>query len=172
MLNLKTKFIAIALLGLLVSPAFGSVTLVAPVAPSGPLGFKDWKANRVGEAKSNLEKLQIELDPNLPTAPGKAQVQSAKVPGRVQKVVRADSRLTQAQTNLEIAQELSAHDYFVLYLSQLKAETDIQEAAKKLDPSEVAEIMIGIKKQLSSESTIVAPPLVTPTPSQRTSKYP
>lgn len=173
MTNLKTKFIAIALLGLLVSPAFGSVAPNANAQASGPMGFKDWKANRVAEAKANLEKIQVELDPNLPTAPGKAQVQAAKAPGRVQKVVRADSRLTQALTNLEIAQELGAHDYFVLYLSQLKSESDIQEASKKLDPSEVAEIMIGIKKQLSSESVpVLAPPMVTPTPGQKTSKYP
>lgn len=163
MQNLKTRLFAIAILGLFVSPAFGSVDAI---------GFKDWKASRVNEAKTNLEKLQFELDPNLPAAQARAQVPSAKAPGRVQKAVRADSRLAQAQTNLEIAQELGAYDYFVLYLSQLKSETDIQEAAKKLDPSEVAEIMIGIKKQLSSESTIVAPPMVTPTPGQRTSKYP
>ncbi len=168
MLSLKTKFIAITLLGLLVSPAFGSV---AP-ALSGPLGFKDWKISRVAEAKANLEKLQFELDPNLPTAQAKAQVQSAKVPGRVQKPVRADSRIAQAQTNLEIAQELSAHDYFVLYLSQLKSEADIQEAAKRLDPSEVAEIMIGIKKQLSSEAPSETIPLGSPTPGQKTSRFP
>lgn len=158
---MKTKFIAITILSLLVSPAFGAVE-----------GFKDWKTSRINEAKTELEKLQIELDPNLPTAQAKAQVASAKVPGRVQKTVRADSRITQAQTNLEIAQELSAHDYFVLYLSQLKSESDIQEAAKKLDPSEVAEIMIGIKKQLSSEAPADSAPVGSPTPSQRTSKFP
>jgi hypothetical protein len=172
MLNLKTKFILIAVLSLLVNPAFGSVAPIAMPSASGPLGFKDWKISRIAEARSNLEKLQIELDPNLPTAQAKAQVQAAKVPGRVQKVVRADSRITQAQTNLEIAQELSAHDYFVLYLSQLKSEADIQEAAKKLDPSEFAEIMIGIKKQLSSEAPSEAIPLSSPTPGQKTSRFP
>ncbi len=165
-MNLKTKarniVSAISLLSLLASPAFGAVE-----------GFKDWKASRILEAKTALEKIQVELDPSLPTAQAKAQVSAAKAPGRVQKTVRADSRLTQAQTSLEIAQELGAHDYFVLYLSQLKSETDIQEAAKKLDPSEVAEIMIGIKKQLSSESIpVLSPPMVTPTPAQKTSKYP
>ena len=164
MMNPKSKFIAIALLALLVSPAFGSVA---------PLGFKEWKTSRVEEARSALDKIQMELDPNLPAAQAKAHIPAAKAPGRVQKVGRADSRLTQAQTNLEIAQELGAHDYFVLYLSHLNSEADIQEASKKLDPSEVAEIMIGIKKQLSSESIpVLAPPMVTPTPSQKTSKYP
>jgi hypothetical protein len=178
MKNLKTKtgtkVLAIALFSLLVSPAFGAVAPTA-AAIGGPLGFKDWKANRVSEARASLEKLQVELDPNLPTAQARAQVQAAKAPGRVQKTVRTDSRLAQAQTNFEIAQELGAHDYFVLYLSQLKSENDIQEAAKKLDPSEVAEIMIGIKKQLSSEATSAEPsnPIATPTPGiQRTSRNP
>ena len=89
MKNLKSKArnlaSAIALLCLLTSPAFGAVAPTA-AAPSAPLGFKDWKASRVAEAKLALEKLQVELDPNLPTQ-AKAQVQAAKAPGRVQKTV-------------------------------------------------------------------------------------
>lgn len=160
--TIRTKILALALLSVFALPAFGSVE---PTATS-PLGFKDWKASRINEAKSALEKLQVELDPNL------SKAQSSKA-ANLPKSQKADTRLSQAKTNLAIAQELGAHDYFVLYLSQLKTEAEVQEAAKKLDPSEVAEIMIGIKKQLSEEGTnIVAPPIVTPTPGMRTSRNP
>lgn len=160
--DLKTKILVLALLGvfasLSVSQAFGAVAESA----KSPMGYKDWKANRILEAKNALEKLQLQLDPNL-----------SKAQANLPKSQKRDTRLSQAQTNLEIAQELGAHDYFVLYLSQLRSDTEIQEAVKKLDPSEVAEIMIGIKHQLSTEGTdVVTPPVVTPTPGMRTSRNP
>lgn len=170
MSNYKSQFIAV-IISLVSFTSYGS-----PETLPETLGFKDWKVSRISEARQALERLQMELDPNLPKSRVRARTQVAKTQPtgvvRVQKANRVDNRVSQAQTNLEIAQELSAHDYFVLYLSQLTTETEVQEAVKKLDPAEIAEIMIGIKNQLNADRTFEKRPIVTPTPGQRTSKYP
>ncbi len=61
-----------------------------------------------------------------------------------------DSRLQQVQLNFDIANELSVSDYFVLYINQLNTPNAIREAAEKMSPEEVAELMWAYKKQLES----------------------
>ena len=72
---------------------------------------------------------------------------------------RVDQRVQQARLNVEISQELTVNDYFILYLSQFKNREAFVEAAKKLTPEEAADLMIAYQKHLtqSVEPAQVAP---------------
>jgi hypothetical protein len=107
------------------------------------MAFQAWKASRVDEAKAVLEKVQkpASIDPLKKPLPGL-------------KSTRVDQKLQQAQLNLDIAQELSVNDYFVLYLTQFKQRDAFVEVAKKLTPEEIADLMMAYQKHLSGSSDI------------------
>lgn len=113
------------------------------------MGFQSWKASRIDDAKSILEKLQQDHAPAAsakrpePTKVASAGTTASKAP-------RADAKLQQAQMSLDVAHELTVNDYFVLYLSQFKTREAFLEAAKKLTPEESADLMISYQKHLVS----------------------
>lgn len=114
------------------------------------VGFQAWKTNRVDEARINLEKLQNDKTvPPLAIAPKQSQKPESRLQVS-QKSARGDFKIQQAQTNLELARELTVNDYFVLYLSQLKSRDAFVEAARKLSPEEMADLMMSYQKHLSS----------------------
>lgn len=140
-----------------------------PAVAAEIMGFRTWKAMRVEEAATALQRIQAESyaersipslsSMNFQPAPGFAfpapgtvkkgrPSAGAAAAMRVQKGGKGESRLQQAQLNLEVATELTINDYFVLYLSQFDSETAMREAAKKLSPDEVAELMIAFRRQL------------------------
>jgi hypothetical protein len=127
----------------------------AAFADTGVVGFQDWKNNRIEEAKSNLERLMSQDKPASSGRPGEKKTEAVRqeAPGsrfQAPKSARPDQRVQQAQINLEIAQELSVNDYFVLYLSQLKQRESFIEVAKKLNPEEAADLMMAYQKHLAS----------------------
>lgn len=140
------KKVLVVLMVTLFGPSFAS-------ANSEVLGFSAWKAMRVEEAKSALERIQNEVVPER-GIPAMAQAEPRKsglnsLP-RVQKGGKGESRLQQAQLNFEVATELTINDYFVLYLGTIREESAIFEAAKKMSADEVAQLMLAYKKQLES----------------------
>jgi hypothetical protein len=123
----------------------------------GVMGFQAWKASRIEEAKTQIERIQGEAGVDkavgdrapgekTPVVNGAGSKPLAK--DRLQKSPRIDQRLQQAQLNLEIAQELSVNDYFVLYLSRFKERAAFQEAARKLSVDETADLMFAYQKSL------------------------
>jgi hypothetical protein len=127
----------------------------AAFADAGVVGFQDWKTNRIEEAKANLERLMSQEKPPLPGKSNDKKTDSTRpetTASRFQapKSVRPDQKVQQAQINLEIAQELTVNDYFVLYLGQLKHREAFIEVAKKLNPEEAADLMMAYQKHLSS----------------------
>ena len=117
----------------------------------GVMGFQAWKASRVEEAKTQLERLQAEPNSEkMPTQkPTDTKGQTARgTEERAPKLGRPDQHLSQAQLNYEIAQELSVNDYFVLYLSQFKERSALTEAARKLSVEETADLMAAYQKAL------------------------
>ncbi len=56
-------------------------------------------------------------------------------------------RLRQLEFNLEIAQGLTIHDYFALYLKS-KSKAEMAEAIKKLSPDELSELLMAYRKSL------------------------
>lgn len=123
----------------------------------GVMGFQAWKASRIEEAKAQIDRITGEMGADRAQgdrAPGeklpvvKGADGKALAKDRLQKAPRIDQRLQQAQLNLEIAQELSVNDYFVLYLSRFKERAAFQEAARKLSVDEAADLMIAYQKSL------------------------
>jgi hypothetical protein len=121
----------------------------------GVLGFQAWKASRIDEAKKGIEKAQTDISAQGAKSP-EAKVTKAQEGARLQKGVRADQRLQQAQLNLETAQDLSVNDYFVLYLNQFKDRSAFVEAAQKLNAVEAADLMMAYQKHLASASATEA----------------
>lgn len=60
---------------------------------------------------------------------------------------RETEKLRQLEFNLEIAQSLTIHDYFALYLKN-KSKAQMAEAIKKLSPEEVSELLLAYRKAL------------------------
>lgn len=102
-----------------------------------------WKHQRVSQAKMKYERI----------------LQERKKEGGLSP--ETNSRLKKARTNLVIAEELTANDYFQHYLSpmyggQVKA---LQAVVKKMKPSDVAEILMAYSAQLKDlQQAPAAPP--------------
>lgn len=117
------------------------------------LGFQAWKTSRIEDAKNAVDRLSDQEKEAATPTPKSARKNKHEVGNRLQvasKNGRNDQRLQQAQINLEMAQELTVNDYFVLYLSQFKQKEAFIEAAKKLSAEESADLMMSYQKRLSS----------------------
>ncbi len=66
-------------------------------------------------------------------------------------------KLAQAELNLGVAKELSANDYFLLYVSpQFKNDNEaLVQAAKALSPKDMADILMAYQKRL--QNTDISP---------------
>ena len=107
------------------------------------VSFQAWKTSRIEETRTALEKLQQAEK----TTPGK------KLAAVVPKNLKSDPKFQQAQLNLEIAQELTVNDYFILYLSQFNQREAFVEAARKLSPEESADLMMSYQKTMTPPQT-------------------
>lgn len=126
--------------------------------------FQSWKTSRVDEARTAIEKMQgerslVSQTASLKGAEKKTIDQKADQKNELnsrlqaaQKTGRVDQKLQQAQLNLEVAQELTVNDYFLLYLNQFKSKEAFIEVAKKLNPEETAELMLSYQKHLATGS--------------------
>ncbi len=146
---MKKVLIAILITG----AGFSAVAQVMQGDGPEVLGFRAWKTMRVDEARAALERTQAEgLSERAIPSHDKPATQKpfsgGAIVSRVQKGGKGESRLQQAQTNLEFASELTINDYFVLYLSQINDDAALLEAAKKMSVEEVAQLMTAYKKQL------------------------
>lgn len=146
----------------------GMAPMVADLPPLNVLGFRAWKEHRVNDAKIQLERsiadLNLERNPIVDRAPGqrapivKVDTQRASVAAAATKATRPfdhkrlESRVEQAKSNLEIAQELNVSDYFAVYLSQFKTREAMLEAARQMSSDDVAELMLAYQKAVARDS--------------------
>ena len=56
-------------------------------------------------------------------------------------------KLRQLEFNLEIAQGLTIHDYFALYLKN-KTKEEMAQAIRQLSPDELSELLMAYRKSL------------------------
>lgn len=145
------------------SPVVVPAMVTTPVsALPAVLTFQAWKSLRTDEARLILERLTLE---------GQIFAASSadRTPGERQAVVRAgpqaaatspmprsspraavrprqDNRVEQARMNLEIAQDLTINDYLQIYLSQFKTADVLRDVARRMNPDEVAELLIAYQK--------------------------
>jgi hypothetical protein len=108
------------------------------------LPFKVWKQKKIDEAKSVVLELkhdrrkqsQVKNEDNSEDQQDEAQ------------------KLSQAELNLGLTKELSANDYFLLYVSpQFKGNSEaLTQAAKTLSPKDMADILNAYQKKLQATS--------------------
>jgi hypothetical protein len=105
------------------------------------LSYKVWKQKKLDEAKSIVASLKKEEK-------RQSQVKDAETDDKED----LSSKITQAEVNLGVAKELSANDYFLLYVSpQFKDNKDaLLQAAKTLSSKDMAEILNAYQKKLST----------------------
>ena len=90
--------------------------------------YKEWKSEKVHAALTQ-------------TQTTRTQILKAKSEGKSSQAESLEKLEKQQQWNMEVANDLSVADYFVLYLSQQNQSDRFHEAAKKMTSSEVAELM-------------------------------
>ena len=109
--------------------------------PTEVLNFQEWRAQRIYDAE-----LQLEKDKSRhPSGPSASESTAKEYAGRVQsRDAKASDALEEAQRNLKLAKELSAVDYFQLYL-RFQSPEAIKDISEKLSKKELAEILATIK---------------------------
>lgn len=165
--------IAVVASGAAVLPsAMASTSGAAPVAsdlpPLNVLSFRAWKDHRVNDARIQLERaiadLNLERGPIVDRAPGqrapivKAEAKPVAISAGATKTARVadhkrlESRVEQAKSNLEMAQELNVSDYFAVYLSQFRTREAMLEAARQMSPEDVADLMLAYQKASAQDA--------------------
>lgn len=157
-------------------PVVSSVVsaLPSPTAIPGVLTFQAWKALRIEEARLVLERMMMETQIQqmqqtqnaAERSPGERQavIRQAAPPalrqavrgsrtGRVDQRLdaktdaRGDGKVEQARINLEIAQELAITDYLQIYLSQFRTPDALRDVARRMNPEEVAELLVAYQQK-------------------------
>ncbi len=145
-----------------------AVNGVSDIPPLNVLSFRAWKEHRVSDARLQLERaiadLNLERGPIVDRAPGHrapivkveakpvAAAASSTKTTRVVDQKRLESRVEQAKSNLEMAQELNVSDYFAVYLSQFRTREAMLEAARQMPPEDVADLMLAYQKATAQDS--------------------
>lgn len=147
----------------------------SPAAIPGVLTFQAWKALRVEEARLVLERMMMETQIQqmqqtqnaAERSPGERQavIRTQAAPpvlrqavrgsrtGRVDQRLdaktdaRGDGKVEQARINLEIAQELAITDYLQIYLSQFRTPDALRDVARRMNPEEVAELLVAYQQK-------------------------
>ncbi len=142
------------------------ITVAAFAAPQpaseAPQIYKIWKDQQIVEAKNNVVRIANKI----------TLARAGKLPEKelqaLQPLERMDNELRVAQENLQIAQELSVEDYFVVYLSRFKSRPDaIQSVASRMSKDEVAELiraMLNRGEATTTQNGTISPTSA-PTPS-------
>lgn len=144
--------------------------------PSSLLGFKEWKQTRVFKARYDLDAFkspaeeiveksvekpsgnsrQMELETVLGSNPSDPEdgSEDSKVDEESKNPVKAHpqfearaEKLRQLEFNLEIAQGLTIHDYFALYLKD-KSKQDMVKVIEKLSSEELSELLLAYRTSL------------------------
>jgi len=132
------------------------------------LPFKVWKQKKVDEAKSVVSELKRQSK----------KFGQVKSEGNLDEKEEVQQKLSQASLNLGLARELSANDYFLLYVSpQFKGSGEaLIQAAKTLTPKDMADILLAYQQQLQGGNPYNGPDTPssneTPAPQEKTASAP
>jgi hypothetical protein len=111
------------------------------------LSYKVWKQKKIDEAHSVLAELKKEI----------RKYNNPKTPEEEDYLNALQTRQTQAELNWSVVRELSANDYFLLYISpQFKNFDALKAAAKTLSPSDMATILEAYQRKLQSPELLGA----------------
>lgn len=139
------------------------IEAIEEVTPS-LMGFQEWKSRRVLEAKQKLvafktpeevsdknnaeEKVDSQKDQDVENPVDSSERASAKLESeQIGGLNQKAEKLRQLEFNLEIAQGLTIHDYFALYLKD-KTRPEMESAIQKLTASELSELLMAYRTSL------------------------
>ncbi len=120
--------------------SLGVIILFTQIARAEVMSFQEWKKLKLNEA-------QIQSQPSENSKAAAAGIAKAN----------KSQKLEASKLALQIAQELSVEDYFALYLSQFKDKSDFVDAAKKMNPTELGDLLLNLKNSLDRSSTQESP---------------
>jgi hypothetical protein len=115
-----------------------SHALAKTSSDSNVLAFKVWKQKKIDEAQAYT----VEIKREIKQATDQSATQKHK--------------LAQAEVNLKVSRDLSANDYFVLYLTpQFKDDNEaLIQASKHLTPKDFADILRAYQKTLDNGAVL------------------
>ena len=165
MINLIVTILSVLFMGssLMAAPSVevgkeSTQVVVAKKSMDETVGFKDWKQKRVFQARAELD--SFKTPQNSPTESSvensgeKSDSQTSEnneesenqTPKNPKLEARAE-KLRQLEFNLEIAQGLTIHDYFALYLKD-KSKEQMSLAITKLSSDELSELLMAYRSSL------------------------
>jgi len=109
------------------------------------LPFKVWKQKKIDEAKAIVSELRHDRK--------KTQVKPSE--DLTDEQQEQAQKLSQAELNLGLVKELSANDYFLLYVApQFKGNSEaLTQAAKTLSPRDMADILSAYQKRIQTSDS-------------------
>lgn len=123
---------------------FSVLVSAVPSSAAPHLSYKQWKQQKIQEAKASQKDLKEAL----------RSCRQNKKCDYLSKQARFESRETQAQISLEAANQLTAHDYFMMYLND-KNRSDVQflkKTIQKMSPQDVAELLVHYSTLLQRQT--------------------
>ncbi len=128
--------------------SLGVIILFTQIARAEIMSFQDWKKFKVDQAQAQV------AQPSKTAEAASAGPLPASSPNTNK---NKSPKIEASKLALQIAQELSIEDYFALYLSQFHERSDFIDAAKKLSPSELADLLLTLKSSLARETPTDSP---------------
>jgi hypothetical protein len=122
--------------------SLGVIILFTQIARAEVMSFQEWKKSKVTEAQ--VQNVVPEKAP--PALVSVTASKASKAP-----------KIEASKLALQIAQELTIEDYFALYLSQFRDRSDFTDAAKKLSPGEMADLLLTLKGSMDKSNSNDAP---------------
>ncbi|MDZ4676499.1 MAG: hypothetical protein SGI74_03230 [Oligoflexia bacterium] len=112
------------------------------------LSYKVWKQKKITDSQALLTELKKEI----------RKYNNPKNPEEEEYLSSLNLRLSHAELNWGVIQELSANDYFLLYLApQAKNNYEaLKSAAKTLSPSDMADILEAYQRKLQAPELVGA----------------
>lgn len=128
--------------------SLGVIILFTQIARAEIMSFQDWKKFKVDQAQAQAAQPSktAEAAPAGPLQASSPNSNKNRAP-----------KIEASKLALQIAQELSIEDYFALYLSQFHERSDFIDAAKKLSPSELGDLLLTLKSSLARETPSDSP---------------
>jgi hypothetical protein len=103
-----------------------TAVVTAPIVAAPIRSYREWKADRIQTATSQIAALKARL---------------VGLPIRSPLTENIKKEIDQQQWNLDVAKDLSVTDYFVIYLSQVHDADRFKQAAARMSLAEIEEMM-------------------------------
>lgn len=119
--------------------------------------YKEWKTEMIENARLRVSASKINLDAYKATIPPRSTASKTEA-GLDPQLERAMDQMQADDSYLTFTKDLSVSDYFVGYLvKQKNPQAAFKEAALKLTPEEVAELLNAYATHISESNSVGSP---------------